>query len=170
LYGSYPKLIIAGRYFTYTTVPQHEEPYVKEMSMRDVSVKWVASKLMVGVDSFGHPIVLSSWPERDPEWAGVRPADLLLLSAASCSAYDVASILLKQKQPMQSLEVSCQGEQKPDPPRAFTHIHLHYAVAGAVDAAKVEKAIQLSLDKYCSVVNTLKPAVDITSDYSVEDV
>lgn len=135
--------------------------------MRNVSVKWVESKLMVGVDSFGHPIVLSSWPEREPEWAGLRPADLLLLSAASCSAYDVAGILLKQKQPMHSLEVSCQGEQKTDPPRAFTRIHLHYAVKGPVDEDKLAKAIQLSMDKYCSVVNRLKPAVDISSDYEV---
>jgi putative redox protein len=135
--------------------------------MRNVSVKWVESKLMVGVDSSGHPIVLSSWPEREPEWAGLRPADLLLLSAASCSAYDVAEILLKQKQPMHSLEVSCQGEQKPDPPRAFTRIHLHYAVKGPVDEDMLAKAVQLSLDKYCSVVNTLKPAVEITSEYEI---
>lgn len=135
--------------------------------MRNVSVKWIASKLMVGVDSHGHPVVMSSWPERDPQWAGLRPADMLLLAAAACSAYDVASILLKQRQPMQSLEVSCRGEQQPDPPRAFTQIHLHYEVKGEVEKKKVENAIQLSLEKYCSVVNTLKDAVKISSGYTV---
>ncbi len=135
--------------------------------MGTVAVKWVASQLMVGVDSFGHPLVMGSWPEQEPEWAGLKPSDLLLLAAASCATYDVVMILKKQRQPVAAVEVRCSGEQESEPPYRFTRIHLHYTVRGAVDEDKVARAIQLSEEKYCSVTNTLKPTVTITSSFEV---
>ncbi len=136
--------------------------------MGTVAVKWVDSQLMVGVDSFGHPVVTGSWPEKDPEWAGLKPSDLLMLSAASCSAYDVVMILTKQKEPLEGLEVTCAGEQESEPPYKFTKMHFHYTVKGAnLKPNKVERAIYLSEDKYCSVVNTLKGNVEITSDFEI---
>jgi len=136
--------------------------------MRTVAVNWVVSQLMTGVDSVGHPLVIGSWPEKDPEWSGPKPADLLLLSAAACSAYDVMMILSKQRAVLESLEIACTGEQEPNPPYAFTSIHLHYIFKGpGLDPKKVERAIRLSEDKYCTVVNTLKPAVTISSDFEM---
>ncbi|MBI3242145.1 MAG: OsmC family protein [Chloroflexi bacterium] len=135
--------------------------------MGTVSLKLVAGQLMVGVDSFGHPLVIGSWPEQKPEWAGLKPSDLLLLAAASCSAYDVAMILSKQREPLEALEVQCAGTQEPEPPYQFTAIHLHYSVKGAVNPQKLARAIELSETKYCSVVNTLKASVRITSDYDI---
>lgn len=135
--------------------------------MGTVAVKWVASQLMTGVDSFGHPLVMGSWPEKEPEWAGLKPSDLLLLSAAACSAYDVVMILTKQREPLVDLDVTCTGEQESEPPYTFTSIHLHYRLKGPLDPNKVARAIRLSEDKYCSVVNTLKPAVKITSDFEL---
>lgn len=135
--------------------------------MGTVSIKWIDSQLMVGVDSFGHPLVTGSWPERQPEWAGLKPSDLLLLSVAACSAYDIVMILMKQRERLESLEATCTGEQLPDPPFTFTCIRLHYVVRGTVDPSKLERAIRLSEDKYCSVVNTLKPVVKFTSDYEL---
>lgn len=138
--------------------------------MSQISLKWIESQLMVGADSFGHPLVIGSWPEQSPEWAGLKPSDLLLLSAASCSAYDVVSILKKQHEPVQGLEVTCSGVQQPDPPYAFTAIHLHYTALGPVNEQKLARAIQLSEEKYCSVVNTLRPTVAITSDYEIRSI
>lgn len=135
--------------------------------MGSVAVKWIESQLMAGVDSFGHPLVMGSWPEKEPEWAGLKPSDLLLLSAASCSAYDVVMILTKQRELLQGLEVICTGEQQAEPPYAFTHLHLHYVLKGPLNPKKVERAIRLSEDKYCSVVNTLKATVAITSDFKL---
>jgi putative redox protein len=133
-----------------------------------VALKWIESQLMAGVDSFGHPIVIGSWPEKDPEWSGLKPSDLLLLAAASCSAYDVLQILTKQREPIEGLEIQCTGEQAPEPPYCFTGIHLHYKVTGKVNLTKLERAIHLSEEKYCSVVNTLRPRVEITSDYEIK--
>lgn len=135
--------------------------------MGQVAVKWMGSQLMVGVDSFGHPVVTGSWPERTPEWAGLKPSDLLLLSAASCSAYDVVMILSKQRERLEGLEVTCSGTQLPEPPYTFTAIHLHYTARGLVNAEKLARAIALSEDKYCSVINTLKPTVKVTSDFEI---
>ncbi len=135
--------------------------------MGTVTLKWIESQLMVGVDSFGHPLVMGSWPAKEPEWAGLKPSDLLLLSAASCSAYDVVMILVKQRAGLTGLEVSCSGEQDDQPPYAFRRMHLHYLVKGDISEAKVARAIRLSEQKYCSVVNTLKPVVEITSDYEI---
>ena len=135
--------------------------------MGTVALKWVDSQLMTAVDSVGHPLVIGSWPEKEPEWAGLKPSDLLLLSAASCSAYDIVMILTKQREPLLALEVSCSGEQQPEPPYTFTKIHLHYRVKGPRSPHKVERAIRLSEERYCSVINTLKPTVQITSDYEL---
>lgn len=135
--------------------------------MGTVAIKWVASQLMTGVDSFGHPLVIGSWPEKEPEWAGLKPSDLLMLAAASCSAYDVVMILTRQREPLLGLEVSCEGQQETEPPYQFTKMHLRYVLKGDLNQKKVERAIQLSEEKYCSVINTLKPMVEITKDYEI---
>jgi putative redox protein len=135
--------------------------------MSTVAVKWVDSQLMTGVDSFGHPLVIGSWPEKEPEWAGLKPSDLLMLAAASCSAYDVVMILTKQREPLDGLEVTCSGEQAAEAPYQFTRLHLHYTVRGPLNRKKVERAIQLSEEKYCSVINTLKASVEISSNFEI---
>ena len=134
-----------------------------------VSMKWVGATIMAGADSRGVPLVTGKWDDREPAWTGLKSSDLLLLSAASCSAFDILVILKKQRQALQGLEVVCTGEQEVRPPNRFTHIHLHYIVTGPVDRDKVARAIDLSQEKYCSVTNTLRPSVEITSDFEIID-
>ena len=135
--------------------------------MSTVTLRWNGSKLMTGMDSRGQSLVMGTWDERDPPWMGLKPSDLLLLAVASCSTWDVVVILTKQRQPLQALEVTCRGEQAPDPPYAFTSMHLHYAVHGSVAGDKVERAITLSLEKYCSVVNSLDSSVKVSTDFKI---
>lgn len=137
--------------------------------MGTIAVKWVESQLVVGVDSYGHPLVIGSWPEKEPEWAGLKPSDLLLLSAASCSSYDVVKILKKQKEPLEGLEIEVTGDQASEPPYQFTRIHLHYKFKGKLKKKKAERAIELSEEKYCSVLATLRPGVRLTSTYEMLD-
>jgi putative redox protein len=101
------------------------------------------------------------------EWRGLKGSDLLLVAAAACATYDVISILQKQRQPVKKLDVTCTGEQIKEPPHQFTKMHLHYIIQGEVLEDKVAKAIQLSEEKYCSVIATLRAAVEITSDFEV---
>lgn len=132
-----------------------------------VNLKWVDATLMLGADSQGRPVIIGSKKGDAGDWLGLKASDLLLLAAASCSTYDVVTILSKQRESFTALEVSCSGEQNTDPPYAFVRIHLHYKITGKVSSEKVEKAIKLSEDKYCSVIATLKPTVKITSDYEI---
>ena len=138
--------------------------------MGTVSLKWIDSMLMVGADSAGNTLVMGHQSAKDPEWSGLKPSDLLLLSVASCTAYDVVMILKKQREPLQGLEISCNGEQNPDPPYAFHHVHIHYKIYGECSVEKVARALQLSEEKYCSVINTIRPTVEISSDFEMVNI
>jgi putative redox protein len=134
-----------------------------------VSLQWINSTdtLMAGVDSRGTSAVIGIWDDQDTQWRGLKASDLLLLSAASCSAYDVVTILKKKREPLESLEIICTGELQTDPPKKFTHIHLHYSLTGDLTRKNVREAINLSEEKYCTVINTLKGSVEITSDFEI---
>ena len=135
--------------------------------MGSVAVRWVEKRFMVGSDSNGHSVAIGKSPETGFEWGGIKPSDLLLLAVASCTAYDVIDILLKQREPLLGLKVMCQGEQQPEPPYTFTHIHLTYLVNGPVNEAKLQRAMRLSEEKYCSVISTLRPGVPISSSFEL---
>ena len=98
-----------------------------------------------------------------------RPMQLLLMSAASCSSIDVLSILRKQKQDVKDFQVTIEGERDPDEvPSLFKKIHIHYKFFGDVLEEKVKRAIDLSLNKYCSASRTLEKAgAEITSSFEI---
>ena len=135
--------------------------------MSTITLRWIEEKLMMASDSNGHSVVIGRSPKQQFEWEGVKPSDLLLMSVASCSAYDVVEILAKQREPLEDLKVICHGDQKSEPPFNFTNIHIQYIVEGQVNPEKLKKAIKLSEDKYCSVINTLRPSVPITSAFEI---
>jgi putative redox protein len=94
---------------------------------------------------------------------GMRPMQLLLTAVGGCSAIDVILILKKQKQIIESFEVEVDGErEKIEDYTLFRNICLHFKIKGKVDFDKVEKAIKLSMEKYCSVSKTLEPTAKIT--------
>ncbi len=141
--------------------------------MSNIAVKWTGqgSQMFVGRDSFGHVVVSGSWPQEDEtwqEWKGVKPSDLLLVSLASCSAYDVVMILGRQRQQLTNLYVSVDGEQASEPPYQFTEIHQHYTVEGInLDPKKVERAIELSEERYCSVAATIRGVAKLSHSLEV---
>jgi len=134
-----------------------------------ITLRWIEGTMSVVSDSNGHSIVVGRSPDPQFTWIGVKPSDLLLMAAASCAAYDVVEILTKQREPLEDLKIQCSGEQMPDPPYTFTSIHLLYSVRGKVNPDKLEKAIRLSEDKYCSVISSLRPGVPVTSDYEIKE-
>lgn len=134
--------------------------------MATATVTWLQKLQFVGTDSTKHSIVIS--PPGDENGVGVKPSDLLLLSLASCTAYDVANILQKKRKRIQHLQVDIEGTQQTEAPWPFTRIHLHYVVVGEdISERDVARAIQLSHEKYCSVSATLHGTVEITHDYEV---
>ena len=98
--------------------------------------------------------------------AAPSPVDALLVAIASCSAIDVVDYLEKRRTPAASLSVSVRFSRAPSPPRRLTQAHLTFRVASDSPREHVERAVQLSFEKYCSVSNSL--AEDLALDYSVE--
>ncbi len=142
--------------------------------MGNIAVKWTGdadSQMFIGRDSFGHVMMAGSWPKDGDEWTewkALKPSDLLVLSLLSCSGYDVVMILKRQRQEMTDLYVSADAQQASEAPYQFTNIHLHYTVTGkSLDPKKVERAIKLSEEKYCSVAATLRGNVEITHTFEV---
>lgn len=104
----------------------------------------------------------------DPK--GVRPMQLLLMAVGSCSAIDVIGILKKQKQPLEDIKIEVVGErEKMGTYSLFKKIHIHYKFYGDIDEKKAERAINLSLDKYCSVSKTLEKTANISYSFSINE-
>lgn len=98
---------------------------------------------------------------------GPSPMDSLLLSVAGCMGIDVLMILEKQRVPVESLDVRVSGERAETAPRRFVSMRLDYDIRGPSegDEPKIERAIALSRDRYCSVLHTLRDDLDIEIDY-----
>ncbi len=128
-----------------------------------VVVKWLEKHQYVGIDSTGHSVVLSS----SAEGVGMKPSELLLVSLAACTAYDVVEILTKKRQKLESLTIEVQSEQDPDPPWAFHRFHVVYRLRGDLSDKAVRQAIELSEGRYCSVAATLRPAAELTWEYEI---
>jgi putative redox protein len=142
--------------------------------MSKIALRWTGkdSQMFIGRDSFGQVLIAGSWPnDNDPEWQewkGMKPSDLLLLSLASCSAHDIVMILGRQRQTLTDLCVNVEGVQQPDPPYAFTDIHLTYILEGDdLDPLKVNRAICLSEEKYCSVAATIRGVAKLTHSFEI---
>jgi putative redox protein len=139
-----------------------------------IAVKWLEERgrLFACQDSSGNQVMAGSWPDGDSrrqEWQAAKPVDLLLMSLAACAAHDVVSILERQRQILTGLHIDVEGRQQPDPPHAFTDIHLHFRLRGAsLNPVKVERALSLSVDKYCSVAATIRAVATITHGYEIE--
>ena len=99
--------------------------------------------------------------------AGPSPPEALAMALAGCMANDVADIVLKGRHPMTALEAAISGERADDPPRRFLGFTLHFTLTGAIPAAVVERAIQLSRDKYCSVWHSLRQDIAFATTYEI---
>lgn len=99
---------------------------------------------------------------------GARPMELLLSALGGCTGIDVVGILTKQRQVIDELTVTVEGERPPGEPAVFSSIHVHFAVSGPVDEAAVARAVALSMEKYCSVARTLEQTATITHSHTLE--
>lgn len=116
-----------------------------------------------GVDSWGHQGEIDAGQNGD----GLKPSDMLPLSLAACTAYDVIAILKKQRQDLQGLSAEIGSTQDDDPPWRFRAIDVRFTVRGNVDPTKARKALALSESKYCSISATLRDTVDLTFSIDV---
>lgn len=110
-------------------------------------------------DAYGHIVHMDTSPDSGGHNFGVRPMQMLLMGLAGCSAIDVISILKKQRQEVRDYKMVVRGEREAGvTPSVWKDIHIEFHIYGDVDLDKAQRAVELSMDKYCSVSATLKLA------------
>jgi len=116
----------------------------------------------------GHAVVMDADAEVGGSNTGSRPMELLLMGIGGCSGMDIISILKKKKQQVTGLEANVSGTMADNYPHKYTEISIEFIVRGkAVSEEAVKRAVQLSMDKYCSVKATLEGSAKIAFSYKI---
>jgi len=132
--------------------------------MADVRLVWTGDRIQfVGTTGYGEPVLVGG----DVEGPGAKPSDLLPLSLAACTAYDVVEILRKRRRDPLGLGGVATSVKDSDPPWTFRSIHLRFQLTGAVDASKAAKAVDIAEARYCSVAATIRSVVRLTHEVTI---
>ena len=131
-------------------------------------VKWLDHMSFVGESGSGHSVVMDGAPEAGGRDLGVRPMEMLLLGLGGCASFDVVMILKKQRQNISNCEVEISAERADSEPKVFTKIHMQFLVEGeGLSEAKVQRAVSLSAEKYCSASKMLEKTAEITHGFEI---
>jgi len=110
-------------------------------------------------DAYGQSVKIDNSPEHGGDGFGVRPMQLVLMALAGCSGMDVISILKKQRQNVTDYKTIVRGEREANvEPSVWKYVELDFIIYGDVDESKAQRAVELSITKYCSVAETLRRA------------
>ncbi|MFO7808650.1 OsmC family protein [Guyparkeria sp.] len=134
-------------------------------------VKWVDGMAFMAEADSGHAIVMDGAQEIGGRNAGPRPMEMVLMGLGGCTAIDVMMILGKQREPVEDCWIELFAERADvKAPKVFTTIHTRYMVVGrGLDPKKVERAVNLSAEKYCSVSAMLRDSVELTHDFEIRE-
>ncbi|RWC35978.1 MAG: OsmC family protein [Mesorhizobium sp.] len=133
-------------------------------------VKWVEERTFVGESGSGHKVVLGTAFGAEGKTPGPSPMELVLLGTGGCSAYDVVHILEKGREAVEDCVVELDADRAEKEPRVFTRIHMHFIVKGrALSPDKVRRAIDLSIETYCSATAMMAKTATVTHDFEVVD-
>lgn len=139
------------------------------MSKRTAVVRQLKGLTFAAKSDSNHWVMMDATEELGGENAGSRPKELILMALGGCTGSDVASILAKKRVPLESLQLNLSANTSEQHPQIFTDIHIEYVFHGkGIAPAEVERAIELSTTKYCSVSAMLKPTVKLTHSYRIE--
>lgn len=137
-------------------------------TMANAKVTLVGGMQFVASADSGHAVVMDTTAAVGGGNTGPRPMELLLMAFGGCSGMDVISILRKKKQAVSRFEINVKGEMAETHPHYCTALHIEYIVAGKdISEEAVKRALELSLEKYCSVGATLCKAAKITYSYKI---
>lgn len=131
-------------------------------------VKWVEGICFMGEADSGHAVIMDGAPEVGGRNLGMRPMEMLLVGMGGCSSIDVVTILKKSRQAITDCVAEITAERADEIPKVFTKIHVHFVVTGkALNPAQVERAVNLSAEKYCSASIMLGKAAQISHDFEI---
>ncbi len=131
-------------------------------------IKWIENVSFVAESGSGHALVIDGAPEGGGRDLGPRPMEVVLMGTGGCTAYDVMHILRKSRAPVTDCVLEIDAERAEEDPKVFTKIHFHFVVTGrGLKPAQVERAVQLSAEKYCSASIMLGKTAAITHDFEI---
>jgi putative redox protein len=134
----------------------------------DAKVTWKNGMVFDGVANSGFPVTMDTSVQSGGSGSGVSPMELVLIALGGCTSMDVVPILQKKRQEVHAFEIRVHGDRAQEHPHVYTDITLEYVVTGHnVDPAAVERAIELSETKYCSVSAMLQKSVRVTTKYTI---
>lgn len=131
-------------------------------------IKWIEGVSFAGQSESGHTVVMDGPPDAGGQNLGVRPMEMLLLGMGGCTAFDVMHILRKGRQPVSDCVAEIDAERAETDPKVFTKIHVHFIVTGkGLDPKRVDQAIKLSAEKYCSASIMLGKVAVVSHDFEI---
>ncbi len=120
-------------------------------------------------NELGRAIEMDGAPKIGGSDKAARPMEVLLMSLAGCSSMDVLDILSKQRQHVEDYRIEIDAErEKEKTPALFTDVHVHFILKGDLNEKKVERAIRMSMETYCSVTKILEKTANISWEYTIE--
>lgn len=135
------------------------------------TVKWLDHMSFVAESGSGHSIVMDGSPDNGGRNLGVRPMEMVLMGMGGCTAFDVVLILQRSRQDIVDCRVELEAERATEVPKVFTKIHAHYIITGkGLDEKKVERAVNMTAEKYCSVSIMLAATAEVTHDFEIIEV
>lgn len=135
---------------------------------KNVTVKWAGRMTFIGEAQSGNTLTMDAGANNGGLGFGHSPMDLLLMGAGGCASIDVVTILQKGRQDITDCAVQVSGKRADEMPKVYTDIHMHFVVAGSnLKDSAVERAVTLSMDKYCSASAMLAKAAKLTYDWEV---
>lgn len=137
---------------------------------KNVTVKWAGKMTFIGEAASGNTLTMDAGVAGGGLGLGHSPMDLLLMGAGGCASIDVVMILKKSRNDITDCVVQVSGKRADEMPKVFTDIHMHFVLTGTnLKEKAVERAVKLSMDKYCSASATLAKAATLTYDWEVLD-
>jgi len=138
----------------------------------ECKINWAGEGVSFAAETgSGHTLVMDGAPEAGGANLGPRPMELLLVGTGGCTAFDVVTILKKGRHDIRGCEVTLSATRAATDPKIFTGIHFHFSLRGHnLKATAVERAIQLSKEKYCSASIMMGKTATITHDYTIEEI
>jgi putative redox protein len=135
------------------------------------TVRWVQDVMFLGESGSGHAVVMEGAPDAGGRNLGVRPMEMLLLGLGGCTAFDVVMILKRGREPVTDCVVDMDAERAATEPKVFTRIAMKYRITGrGLDPQKVERAVNLSAQKYCAATAILAKTAQISHEIEIIDI
>ena len=135
------------------------------------TIQWLDEVSFEAQSGSGHRLILDGAPDHGGRNAGMRPMEAVLIGVGACSAFDVVSILKKARQAVTDCVVELEADRAETPPKVFTRIRMRFVVSGTgLKRAAVERAVNLSAEKYCSATAMLRRTVDIRHEVEIVEI